>query len=281
MLKKSILRFFKRHEREENPPLFADLTNPKLTTNQRTWRFRGSYNRRRGLPFYIPFEGYHDYSQDEIEELIHKPFHKILSSQGFQRSSKKLWVRRDLAPICHIFSLEPLGKTAWQYAPAYGISLDFVPHISSGSLKWHRTVKSARYDLNFRTASRWLNIHAHAPENQLVADVNFALPRTLKMAQQCWENATTLDQVKGTFARYGSYERRKLPQKWEESERFLGLDFQLNSPARAFLAAKLGNVQQANEIYDDWVEKQNRLNDNPFDPGLDETLRSLMAQLQP
>jgi hypothetical protein len=37
------------------------------------------------------------------------------------------------------------------YCPQWGLSLDFVPHVtSSGEVRWHRTAKAARFDFIYR-----------------------------------------------------------------------------------------------------------------------------------
>jgi hypothetical protein len=67
-----------------------------------------------------------------------------LSALGFARQKPLHWIRSAEAPIRQMFRYSQLKGGA--LAPQWGFSLDFVPHLSGGKVKWHRTEKSALLD---------------------------------------------------------------------------------------------------------------------------------------
>lgn len=80
--------------------------------------------------------------------IIHQNVAPIVESlllpQGFISLKPLQWVRSDDAPIRQVFEYRQLKGGA--LAPAWGYSLDFVPHFSRREMKWHRTEKSALFD---------------------------------------------------------------------------------------------------------------------------------------
>lgn len=83
-------------------------------------------------------------SASTVNEIVSSVTDPLLTSAGFHSLRTRRWVR-SLAPVRHIFEIVPMKGAS--YVPTWGISLDFVPHISGGKLAWHRTEKSARMDL--------------------------------------------------------------------------------------------------------------------------------------
>ena len=67
-----------------------------------------------------------------------------LSALGFALQKPLHWIRSADAPIRQMFRYGQLKGGA--LAPQWGFSLDFVPHLSGGKVKWHRTEKSALFD---------------------------------------------------------------------------------------------------------------------------------------
>jgi hypothetical protein len=58
-------------------------------------------------------------------------------------------VRSSRQPIRDIVLVAAMKGIA--YCPEWGFSIDFVPHVSGGGrVRWHRTAKSARFDLVYR-----------------------------------------------------------------------------------------------------------------------------------
>jgi hypothetical protein len=73
----------------------------------------------------------------------------VLTSDGFEQVSARRWVRSSMAPIRHVAELQALKGLS--YCPQWGLSLDFVPHVTGrGEIRWHRTAKAARFDFVYR-----------------------------------------------------------------------------------------------------------------------------------
>ena len=159
---KELAGFFMSQQRNSR---FADLHENGLPEDETARRFHASYNTRRGLP---PKKMQHDFlSPEDIARLVENPFDEALVRLGFERASHKTWMRRDLAPICHLFTLSRYGSGGWGITPSFGLSLDFVPHIAAGKIRWHRTVKTARFDLRVDTQSRWIGTNNLGPEHDI------------------------------------------------------------------------------------------------------------------
>ena len=97
-------------------------------------------DRHRDLPLVLA-------SAAEIDHGVANVVAPLLSKYGFESSAKgRRWIRAR-PPIRDVFEIAAL-KGAWQ-VPRWGISLDFVPHISGEAVRWHRTSKSAQIDFVF------------------------------------------------------------------------------------------------------------------------------------
>jgi hypothetical protein len=84
--------------------------------------------------------------QSEIHAIVRPWVNERLIPDHFEEIGTLNWVCSVDAPIRQVF-----GFGQWKggkVAPRWGVSLDFVPHISGGKIKWHRTAKSAMCDLN-------------------------------------------------------------------------------------------------------------------------------------
>src|SRR5262249_20877004 len=80
-----------------------------------------------------------------MQLVLHEAFGTQLESEGFVQSARRRWVRSVKAPIREVVQVNE--ATYWRYKPYWGLSLDWAPHVSGTSVKWHRTAKSARLDL--------------------------------------------------------------------------------------------------------------------------------------
>ena len=91
-----------------------------------------------GWPDPIPIE--------EFNQAVGRTLGAALAENGFEPVAPRRWVRSRHDGIRDVLELQALKGVA--YSPAWGFSLDFVPHVTSGGdTKWHRTPKSARFDL--------------------------------------------------------------------------------------------------------------------------------------
>jgi hypothetical protein len=81
---------------------------------------------------------------------------RLLGPDGFVETRSLTWIRSADAPIRQAFAL--LQWKGGAIAPRWGLSLDFVPHVSAGRLKWHRTEKSADFDITIDSRDRDLDV---------------------------------------------------------------------------------------------------------------------------
>lgn len=80
-----------------------------------------------------------------FNDALRSAFEHELSSQGFEHVKPLKWVRSAKPAIRDIVELYSLKGAS--VAPRWGFSLDFVPHVAAGRVRWHRTVKSSMLDL--------------------------------------------------------------------------------------------------------------------------------------
>jgi hypothetical protein len=79
-----------------------------------------------------------------IHQNVGPVVESLLLPQGFVSLKPLQWVRSDDKPIRQVFEYRQLKGGA--LAPAWGYSLDFVPHFSGREMKWHRTERSVLLD---------------------------------------------------------------------------------------------------------------------------------------
>jgi hypothetical protein len=82
---------------------------------------------------------------DAIQQHVGPVVDELLGPRGFVCQKPLCWLRSNDAPVRQMFRYGQ--KKGGVLTPEWGYSLDFVPHLSGGKLKWHRTEKSALFDL--------------------------------------------------------------------------------------------------------------------------------------
>ncbi len=80
-----------------------------------------------------------------FSEALRSAFDKELLARGFEHVKALKWVRSTKPEIRDVIELYSLKGAS--VAPRWGFSLDFVPHVAAGRLRWHRTAKSSMLDL--------------------------------------------------------------------------------------------------------------------------------------
>ncbi|MGY4638308.1 hypothetical protein [Pseudomonas sp. TE24901] len=136
---------------------------------------------------------------DQIHEIVSPTVDALLLPLGFEVQGPLSWVRSADAPIRQIFRLAQWKGGA--LAPSWGVSLDFVPHLSGNDFKWHRTVKSARPDLTFDVRDRALDIsYSYGPETiaKCAPDI---LRAVIPTAESFWNSARSIADLPSAFER--------------------------------------------------------------------------------
>lgn len=80
-----------------------------------------------------------------IHAALAEAFGPHLEGAGFVALRPSLWARARGAGITDLFQVQALKGAS--YGPRWGFSLAWVPHLERGRLRWHRTLKGARFDL--------------------------------------------------------------------------------------------------------------------------------------
>ena len=171
----------------------------------------------------------------EMHEIVSDALEPMLDLLGFECQKPLHWVRGDDAPIRQLFCLRQWKGGS--VAPAWGISLDFVPHVSGSSVKWHRTSKSAIFDLGCDPHDRTMEFYYTKGKSHVALEAPRVLPAALQAAQSFWLSVCKESELLSAF----EAEKARLAQR-----RGLGFYNHVQYPvAYAFCLARSGNLSQA------------------------------------
>lgn len=115
----------------------------------------------------------------------------LLAAREFVSTKPLRWVRSIDAPIRQMFCIAPLKGGV--VAPQWGFSLDFVPHIAGGKVKWHRTAKSALFDAFVDGQSTELNMSYLWGVPKLLENMHSRVTAGIDLAQTLWDRGRTRD----------------------------------------------------------------------------------------
>jgi hypothetical protein len=177
---------------------------------------------------------------------------------GLKEISPRTWIDGSQPPVRRIFELQLLKGAAMK--ACWGFSLDFVPHIAAGNIRWHRSDKTAKLDViidlrRLGSASYLRGVGV------LEADLNALLPKALSLAQRDWARGST-------FAGMVDLIR----EIREQNLNCFGYHNYTQLPlAAAFLSAKVGDFRDAETKLDEYVRLHN------LDGGIASKLKSLIS----
>ena len=80
-----------------------------------------------------------------LNDIADATWGKLLLGAGFVAIKPRLWVRSRLEFARDVFELSAVKGAS--YVARCGFSLNFVPHVQGGEVRWHRTAKSVVMDL--------------------------------------------------------------------------------------------------------------------------------------
>ena len=112
-----------------------------------------------------------------------------LAPLGFTLQKPLHWIRSEDAPIRQLFRYGQLKGGA--LAPQWGFSLDFVPHLSGGKVKWHRTEKSASFDAYVDGQGTELNLSYMWGVPGLLEQMQPRVDSAIRAATALWAKART------------------------------------------------------------------------------------------
>ena len=178
----------------------------------------------------------------ETDAILETELGASLARKGFLIRSPRAYVRSRIPEIRDLIIIQPMKGAS--YAPCWGFSLDFVPHISRDALRWHRTDRSARLDLRFDPLDY---LHPGSSEfRQWTIDS----ARGAKNARKDIRRITTLvsKHAEGFFARVQSesdllrsFER----EATRKAVRFNFYNYSQQPIAYAFILARIGKLDSA------------------------------------
>lgn len=167
-------------------------------------------------------------SAAEIDHLLLDQLRPRLPD--FEPVTPRKWVRAARAPIREMFLIQSMNPI--MFCAIWGVSLDYVPHLSGSSLRWHRTSKSALFDLNYdpldytAETAGWVATSA--------AEIAALLEKTVPLAFGFWTSTADL------LAAFAEKERRPFV-------RFGFHNYVQQGLAYAFTLARAGRTEEARE----------------------------------
>lgn len=209
-------------------------------------------------------EPFLELSNAAIEGIIRPTVEGTLNPLGFERGDCLKWVRSADAPIRQVFTFHK-----WKgglIAPSWGVSLDFVPHLVSGQVKWHRTPKSALQDLRLDAREPRLSIsyvHGPSPLGQGIGEVTRL---AVAEAQTFWRVSSTVAGLPASCEWAEQYYARH--------EGLMFDDYGQHAVARPFILAKSGRDGEARALLKQFFER----NRSSLRGETAERLRALLAK---
>lgn len=142
-------------------------------------------------------------SRAQIHDLVGPVVGAKLAPEGFDEVDTLKWVRSVDAPIRQVFLFSQWKGGA--IAPIWGVSLDFVPHISGAKVKWHRTAKSAMPDLVVDARDRALDMPYHAGPEPIRERAFEVVSNAVIRAREFWDRSRRIADLPAAFDWLRSY----------------------------------------------------------------------------
>lgn len=149
---------------------------------------------RKDTPTAEPFE---IVTLEAAHRVISPIVDAALDGRGFEAVAPLKWVRFDGTPIRQMFAFP-----AWKggvIAPRWGLSFDFVPHVSGSSVRWHRTNKSAMFDLAVDARDKLLDISLIRGEKVVVQRSATVVDTATTRANEFWGRVNSIEDVATAF----------------------------------------------------------------------------------
>ncbi len=192
--------------------------------------------------------GYELCSPKLIDAVLAEVFDKPLSAVSFQKTRHRFYVRSRIPEVNDFIEL---WRDRLDINFLWGLSLNFVPHITNGveNVRWHRTSKSAHRDLSYSGFGRqpqlgW-SICATRGEKELRRSALVTLREMFPKALKLFDSVKEFHDLEAVF------EARKVPNEF-------GWTFDMYtevSLAYAFYLAKSGRKQEARDQMSRWLKR--------------------------
>jgi hypothetical protein len=142
--------------------------------------------------------GYDEMSNERIHSIISPIVECTFRENGWKAIRPLFWVRSTDAPIRQLFWF-----TKWKgaaIAPGWGLSLDFVPHVSARKIAWHRTPKSACSDIGVEAdeipeVRDQTSMYYTAGPVHIANHAEGVVSAVAPIAEQFWDSFRTTDRL--------------------------------------------------------------------------------------
>jgi len=180
----------------------------------------------------------------ERDTIVASHLHELLPALGLTAINPRTWVETSAHPGRRVFELMLLKDAAMR--ARWGFSLDFVPHISGGRVRWHRSDTAAMLDVIVEPSMGVLPeptcIHGAA---RLHNDLRSLLPAAVERAKETWRRGET---ERGMLALVR--EIRELHTNYFPFQMYTQLPL-----AYSFLSARLGDLVSAESELDHYASR--------------------------
>jgi hypothetical protein len=181
----------------------------------------------------------------DIDAVLETAVGRPLAALGFEPIAKRKWIRSTAAPFRHLLDVSALKGAAFTFR--WGFSLDYVPHVGGNRVRWHRTNKSARFDVCFDP----MDFAPHEPPllSAFAARVAFARAASERLES----NLPTAVQFWGD---YGSLTGILAACEWLKglpSRRFGFYNYVRHPLTLAFTLRKLGQNERAQPEFERFI----------------------------
>ncbi|MBT8454907.1 MAG: hypothetical protein HKO95_01295 [Rhodobacteraceae bacterium] len=184
----------------------------------------------------------------EFKDRALPAFDEVFLPMGFERFSRMEWVETASSDVGARRMFALMAFKGGKVIPAWGYSFDYVPHVAGDTVHWHRTPKSAIFDLWQEAPYGKMDLSLLMGLPALEAE----LPRTVKQAKAAatsfWKPRPALADLPGLFQNVEAA-RAKAKQ--------FGFDMLVQPRlAWAFTLARTGERARADDMLADWMEKR-------------------------
>jgi hypothetical protein len=179
-------------------------------------------------------------SASERDAIANPMLRERLEPLGLTEVAPRRWIDGSKPPPRRLFELQLLKGASLK--ACWGFSLDFVPHVSGSSIRWHRSDKTARLDVIVDPVALPQPCFLYGPE-QFRLDLAALLHDAVVTAQRDWERAST---CKGMLELIREIREHNTNCFGYRNYTQLPLTF-------AFLNAKTGNLELAERALDEYL----------------------------
>lgn len=171
-----------------------------------------------------------------------------LGALGFTEIAPRRWIDGSKPLARRLFELQLLKGAALK--ACWGFSLDFVPHLTGGSFRWHRSDKTARLDVIVDPAALNQPSFLYGAE-RFRAELSTLLMQAVPAAERDWARGATLAGMLGIIR-----EIRERATNCFDYRNYTQLPL-----ACMFLAAMVGDTALAERelvgyLQDDWLDER-------------------------